>query len=115
MLTKAGLNTARQGPLEEHRSIKLSTYGILFMGTPHQGRSGVHLGKLILKVASIFVTADDKILKRLERDSELLQQQLGQYGPISGDFATTFAYEIFLTPLALRKAFMVSIVNSVFM
>lgn len=40
------------------------------MGTPHQGGSGVHLGELMLKVASIFVMADDKILKHLERDSE---------------------------------------------
>ncbi|KAA6406627.1 MAG: TPR repeat protein [Lasallia pustulata] len=98
---------ARRGALEEHRSIKLSTYGILFMGTPHQGGSGVHLGELMLKVASIFVTADDKILKHLERDSEWLQQQLGQYAPISNDFVTKFAYEMFPTRIALGKAIMV--------
>ncbi|SLM35870.1 Ribosomal protein S5 domain 2-type fold, partial [Lasallia pustulata] len=98
---------ARRGALEEHRSIKLSTYGILFMGTPHQGGSGVHLGELMLKVASIFVTADDKILKHLERDSEWLQQQLGQYAPISNDFVTKFAYEMFPTRIALGTAIMV--------
>ncbi|SLM38641.1 P-loop containing nucleoside triphosphate hydrolase [Lasallia pustulata] len=98
---------ARRGALEEHRSIKLSTYGILFMGTPHQGGSGVHLGELMLKVASIFVTADDKILKHLERDSEWLQQQLGQYAPISNDFVTKFAYEMFPTRIALGKAIMI--------
>ncbi|KAA6410089.1 MAG: nb-arc and tpr domain [Lasallia pustulata] len=98
---------ARRGALEEHRSIKLSTYGILFMGTPHQGGSGVHLGELMLKVASIFVTADDKILKHLERDSEWLQQQLGQYAPISNDFVTKFAYEMLPTRIALGKAIMV--------
>lgn len=78
------------------------------MGTPHQGGSGVHLGELVLKVASIFVTADDKILKHLERDSEWLQQQLGQYGPINGDFVTKFAYETYPTPIALGKTIMVS-------
>ncbi|KAA6408178.1 MAG: Kinesin light chain [Lasallia pustulata] len=98
---------ARRGALEEHRSIILSTYGILFMGTPHQGGSGVHLGELMLKVASIFVTADDKILKHLERDSEWLQQQLGQYAPISNDFVTKFAYEMFPTRIALGKEIMV--------
>ncbi|KAA6414181.1 MAG: hypothetical protein FRX48_02543 [Lasallia pustulata] len=98
---------ARRGALEEHRSIKLSTYGILFMGTPHQGGSGVHLGELMLKVASIFVTADDKILKHIERDSEWLQQQLGQYAPISNDFVTKFAYEMFPTRIALGTAIMV--------
>lgn len=66
------------------------------------------LGKLMLNVASIFVAADDRILKHLERDSEWLQQQLGQYGPISGNFVTKFAYEIYPTPIALGKVMMVS-------
>ncbi|OCL02321.1 tetratricopeptide repeat domain-containing protein, partial [Glonium stellatum] len=79
-------DAARQGALEEHRSIKLSTYGIVFMGTPHQGGSGVALGKLMVNIASVFVAADDRLLQHLEQDSEWLQQQLGQYGPISGDF-----------------------------
>lgn len=79
------------------------------MGTPHQGGGGVHLGELLLKVASIFVAADDKIIKHLEKDSEWLQQQLGQYGPISRDFVTKFAYEMFPTPVAYGKTIMVSI------
>ncbi|KAF1940047.1 tetratricopeptide repeat domain-containing protein, partial [Clathrospora elynae] len=79
-------DAARRGALEEHRSIKLSTYGVMFMGTPHQGGSGVALGKLMVNIASVFVAADNRLLQHLERDSEWLQQQLGQYGPISGDF-----------------------------
>lgn len=79
------------------------------MGTPHQGGNGVLLGESIIKLASIFVTADSKILKHLKRDSEWLQQQLGQYAPISGDFVTKFAYEMFPTPIALGKKIMVSI------
>ena len=79
------------------------------MGTPHQGGSGVRLGELMLNVASIFMKADDKILKHLERDSEWLQQQLGQYASISRDFVTKFAYEMFPTPIALGKTIMVSI------
>lgn len=78
------------------------------MGTPHQGRSGVLLGELMLKVASIFLKADDKIVKHLEKDSEWLQQQLGQYNPISRDFVTKFAYEMFPTTIALGRKIMVS-------
>ena len=78
------------------------------MGTPHQGGNGVPLGEIMLKVASIFVKADDRLLKHLERDSEWLQQQLGQYGPISGDFVTKFAYEIYPTPIALGRTMIVS-------
>ncbi|CAI4212535.1 unnamed protein product [Parascedosporium putredinis] len=100
-------DAARRGALEEHRSVKLSTYGILFMGTPHQGGNAVQLGKLVVNIASIFVNADDHLLKHLERESEWLQQQLGQYGPISGDFLTKFAYEEYKTPTILGKSIMV--------
>ncbi|CAN9148983.1 unnamed protein product [Alternaria alternata] len=100
-------DAARRGALEEHRAVKLSTYGILFMGTPHQGGSGVALGKLMVNVASVFMAADDRLLQHLERDSEWLQQQLGQYGPISGDFVTKFAFEEYETPTVLGKSIMV--------
>ncbi|KAH8702665.1 hypothetical protein GQ44DRAFT_51434 [Phaeosphaeriaceae sp. PMI808] len=100
-------DAARQGALEEHRSIKLSTYGIMFMGTPHQGGSGVALGRLMVNVASVFVAADDRLLRHLERDSEWLQQQLGQYGPISGDFVTKYAFEEYATPTVLGKSIVV--------
>lgn len=78
------------------------------MGTPHQGGNGVHFGQLMINVASIFVRADDKILKHLEQNSEWLQQQLDQYGPISNDFVTKFAYETYPTTLALGTTILVS-------
>lgn len=77
------------------------------MGTPHQAGSGVPFGKLLVNVVSVFVAADDRLMKQLERDSEWLQQQLGQFGPISGDFVTNFAYEEYKTPTALGHSIMV--------
>ncbi|KAE8841204.1 hypothetical protein PTNB85_04603 [Pyrenophora teres f. teres] len=100
-------DAARRGALEVHRSIKPSTYGIMFMGTPFQGGSGVTFGKLMVNIASVFVAADDRLLQHLERDSEWLQYQLGQYGLISGDFVTKFAFEEHPTPIALGKSIMV--------
>jgi hypothetical protein len=85
----------------------VSTHGIIFMGTPHQGGAGVQLGKLLVNVASLFVPADNRLLKHLERDSEWLQQQLGQYGPISEDFVTKFAFEQYETHTALGHSIMV--------
>ena len=76
----------------------------MFIGTPHQGSEGVAWGKRLVNVASIFVKTDDKLLNILERDSEILQQQLGQYNSISGDFETKFAFETKATPLAFGKA-----------
>ncbi|PSN60505.1 hypothetical protein BS50DRAFT_593611 [Corynespora cassiicola Philippines] len=100
-------DAARKGALEEHRSIKTSTYGIIFMGTPHQGGNGVHFGKLLVNAASIHKTTNSQLLEHLERDSEWLQQQLRQYGPISGEFVTKFAYEEYKTPTALGHSIIV--------
>jgi len=100
-------DVAREGALPEHRTIKTSTYGIMFIGTPHQGGSGVQLGQLLVNVASVFVAADDHLLKHLEWDSEWLLQQLGQYNAISGDFVTKFAYEVYKTPMLLGRLVMV--------
>jgi hypothetical protein len=81
----------------------------MFMGTPHQGGSGVAFGRLMVNVASVFVAADDRLLRHLERDSEWLQQQLGQYGPISGDIVTKFAFEEYATPTVLGRSIVVSL------
>jgi hypothetical protein len=86
----------------------------MFMGTPHQGGSGVALGRLMVNVASMFVAADDRLLRHLERDSEWLQQQLGQYGPISGDFVTKFAFEEYATPTVLGRSIVVSCCKMVY-
>ncbi|KAG9250683.1 uncharacterized protein F5Z01DRAFT_640089 [Emericellopsis atlantica] len=53
------------------------------------------------------MAADDRLLKHLERDSEWLQQQLGQYAPISNDFMTKFGYEEYETPTVLGHSIMV--------
>jgi hypothetical protein len=70
------------------------------MGTPHQGGEGVAWGKRLVNIPSIFVKTNNRLLNILERDSEVLQQQLGQYNSISGDFETKFAFETKATPLA---------------
>ena len=59
-------------------------------------------------MASVFIAADDQLLQHLEQDSEWLQQQLRQYGPISGDFVTKFAFEEYKTPTVLGKSIIVS-------
>ncbi|KAH6627252.1 hypothetical protein B0J18DRAFT_366270 [Chaetomium sp. MPI-SDFR-AT-0129] len=67
------------------------------------GGNGVQLGQFLVNVASLFVAADARLLKHLERDSEWLQQQQEQYGPISNDFVTKYAYEQYETPTVLGR------------
>jgi hypothetical protein len=100
-------DSTRSKHLYHHKSIKTSTFGIMFMGTPHQGGEGVAWGKRLVNIASIFVKTNDKLLNILDRDSEVLQQQLGQYTSISSDFETKFAFETKATPLAPGQAMIV--------
>jgi hypothetical protein len=92
---------AHSGHLKEHKAIKTSTYGIIFMGTPHQGGEGVPWGQRLVNVASIFMHTNDNLLRVLAKDSETLQSQLAQYAPISSDFVTKFAYETY--PMRIAK------------
>ncbi|KAL9065496.1 MAG: hypothetical protein Q9161_008201 [Pseudevernia consocians] len=89
----------RQGHLEEERSIKLSTYGIIFMGTPHQGAQGVSVGEILRNLAKVRGNTNDSLLKHLEEHSELLQQQSSEFTSISQDFDIKFAYETLPTPI----------------
>ncbi|KAL2040082.1 hypothetical protein N7G274_006985 [Stereocaulon virgatum] len=92
-------NRMREGHLEKERSIKLFTYGIIFMGTPHQGGQGVSVGEVMLNVAKIQGHTSDDLLKHLEQHSEFLQQQLCEFTAISQDFDISFAYETKPTPI----------------
>ena len=77
------------------------------MGTPHQGGNGVQLGRVLANVASLFVAANDRLLKHLARDSEWLQQQLGQYASIINDFVTKYAFKEYETPTVLGRRIVV--------
>jgi hypothetical protein len=82
---------------ERHKQIKLSTYGIIFMGTPHQG-ANVTLGSAILNIASVVIRTNRNLVMNLDRDSEYLQSQLEFYRGIRDDFATVYCYETKPTP-----------------
>jgi hypothetical protein len=84
----------------EQYAIKLSTYGLIFLGTPHQGGEGVTWGDRLGAIASIFAKTKKS---QLRRDSEWLQLQLNQYLSISDEFVTRFAYETLPTAIALGE------------
>jgi hypothetical protein len=94
--------------MNDQNTIKRSTFGLFFLGTPHQGGEGVKWGTRLIQVASIFAHTNENLLQHLERDSEWLQQQCKQYAAISKDFVTKFAYESYPTTVALGKSIMVS-------
>lgn len=83
------------GRLEKEKAIKLSTSGILFLGTPHQGGQGVDIGKILASLGSLVTYTSSNIIKHLAENSEWLQQQQGQFSVISGDFDIVYFYETY--------------------
>ena len=61
-----------------------------------------------MRIASIFVNTNNRVLHHLERDSEWLQRQLEEYPPISSNFVTKFAYETYPTPILAGGSLVVS-------
>jgi hypothetical protein len=92
-------NAARPDLLHHLKSIKFSTYGILFFGTPHRGANNVALGRLILGISSIFMHTNTTIVRQLDRDSDALSQLVDEFLPIIADFQIIFFYETHPTPL----------------
>ncbi len=90
---------ARVGHLERQKSIKLSTYGILFFATPHQGAEGVSISKIVAQVRSVHSYTNTKLLGQVEYQSEWLQTLQNHYNAISADFDTVFFYEHWETKL----------------
>jgi hypothetical protein len=92
---------------EHLKAVKLSTYGVIFFGTPHQGTESASWGKVLVNVASIFQHTSTAILEHLERDSEWLELQLEQYKSISSEVFTIFCFESYPTPLPTGTSMMV--------
>ncbi|KAF8515163.1 hypothetical protein BU17DRAFT_51957 [Hysterangium stoloniferum] len=85
---------ANKRHLLRYKWICLSTYGILFLGTPHQGTD------VVLKFISLCCRPNNILLKHLISHSELLQQQNYDFNPIAADFQMNFFYEYLPTRLA---------------
>ena len=98
---------ARKDHLEYLKSVKLSTHGILFFGTPHRGGDGVPLGKILLKLLSVSMSTNDKVLKHIDKYSEFLSMQLSQFTSISNDFEIKCFYETYPTPLPIGTSVIV--------
>ena len=92
-------NSATTGHLAGNKAIKLSTYGVNFVGTPHQGGNGVFLASVLHKVLSAGGHTNQNTLQHLDMHSEWLQKEQRDYLSISGDFETICYYETYETLL----------------
>jgi hypothetical protein len=75
----------------------LSTHGLIFLGTPHQGSETANWATVLLDVMSIYKETNTKMIKNMRKDSDALQRQLDQFASIGMKFETKFFYETHAT------------------
>ena len=80
-----------------HKAVERSTYGINFLGTPHQGSDTSDWATLLLGIQSFYSKTNDAVLQDLRLHSSRLQQQLSQYSSISRNYKTIFFFEVYDT------------------
>jgi hypothetical protein len=77
----------------------VSTYAVLFFGTPHSGANGVELAQWLGRVSSVFMYTSGTVLKDLGRDSPELESIQQAYLHASDGIKTIFFYEEYRTPI----------------
>ncbi|KAF8521459.1 hypothetical protein BU17DRAFT_45782 [Hysterangium stoloniferum] len=92
-------NQCNKSHLLHHRQIMLSTIGILFFGTAHQGAAVALSASQILVLSPVVGNTTRTLLRNLATNSEMLEIQLSQFNAISNFFITKFLYESYQTVL----------------
>jgi hypothetical protein len=95
--------------LPHYRAIKVSTFAVLYFGTPHSGANGVELAQWLTRLCSVFMYTNTKLLKDLSQDSDELEGIQQLYLQASGDIKTIYFYEAYKTSLVLRFSKLVRI------
>lgn len=93
---------------EEYRSIYVSTYAIVFLGTPHTGSDIATLGHMLQHMADAivprkFFETEPVLLKTLKRDNETLQNINSHFLDIYQRFKIHMAHENHKTDLKGTK------------
>ncbi|PGH16231.1 hypothetical protein AJ80_05254 [Polytolypa hystricis UAMH7299] len=93
-------------------SIFFSTYGILFMGTPHNGSDLAGFGSFVQQVSSnvlpkMFFDSSPNLIQALKRNNPTLQNINDQFGYMRRRFRIYFFYEAKPMDLKTTKKFIV--------
>ncbi|KAJ9148554.1 LipA and NB-ARC domain-containing protein [Pleurostoma richardsiae] len=91
-------NDLRASHHEEYRSVYVSTYGIVFLGTPHTGSGLATWGRVLQTMSDIVVPkklfeSEPVLLKTLKRDNETLQNINSHFLDIYQRFKIHVAHE----------------------
>jgi hypothetical protein len=98
--------------MERLRSIYVSTYGILFLGTPHNGSDLAKWGTLLQSICSAvlpkkFFDTSPQLIEALKTNNETLQNINRNFSPIIGRFHVYMFHESKPTDLKGTRSFVV--------
>jgi hypothetical protein len=92
-------SASRTSKLVQHlHSIYVSTFAILFLGTPHDGANKVKLASVARRMISVLtpskvVDTEGQLLEALEEGSEVLQNITDMFVPLMKNFRIFFFWE----------------------
>ncbi|KAH8888599.1 hypothetical protein GQ53DRAFT_871628 [Thozetella sp. PMI_491] len=115
ILTKRALlysNDLRADYHEDYRSIFVSTYGIIFLGTPHMGSDIATWGHMLQSMSDVvvprkFFDTEPVLLKTLKKDNETLQAINNHFLDIYQRFRIHMAHENHKTDVKGSKVLVV--------
>ena len=98
LLVKQALVSSAEFPGEILRSIFVSTYGILFLGTPHRGSSIAEWGSLLERIGSAvlprkLIDTQPQLVDALKKNNETLRSVDGWFLQLSSRFHLYFFHE----------------------
>ena len=71
-----------------------STYGVVFLGTPHRGSDKAGLGHLVAGIAKVTLRQPNPhLLRSLEQDSDVLEHQRASFASVSSTISLVCLYE----------------------
>jgi hypothetical protein len=85
--------------LLHHKHVELSTTGIIYLGTPHQGSEKSQMMKAILGILSLVAPSNTHVFDALRPFEEFIQFQDPLYRSICNNYITYFCYETMETLL----------------
>ncbi|KAI8950493.1 ribonuclease-like protein p/mrp subunit [Xylaria longipes] len=94
-------------------SIYISTYGILFFGTPHQGSGTANLATFAQRIVDVLlpsklVDTQAQLLDALREGSEVLQEITDNFAPLMKDLRIYFFWEQEKTDLGYKLDYVVT-------
>jgi len=106
-------SASRTSKLVQHlHSIYVSTFAILFLGTPHDGANKVKLASVARRMISVLtpskvVDTEGRLLEALEEGSEVLQNITDMFVPLMKNFRIFFFWEQEKTNIGTKYEYVV--------